>query len=98
MTFIPDPTFGVPGTAIDLAVTGASARTPAGLTADQAYEFTATEDMHFVFGDDVVDATIAAKFLPAGVPRVYKTPSSDTFVAAIRSSVDGVLFMTPIVN
>jgi len=87
---------GVPGTAVPLAFTGVSAVTGSGLTANAAYEFVATEDCHFVFGDNACTATVNSKFLAAGVPRVYKTPGTDTYVAAIRASVDGVLFMTPI--
>lgn len=87
---------GVPGTAVPLTPVAASSRTAAGLTADVEYEFACTEDCYIVFGNAACTADSNDTLIPAGIPRVYTTPSSDTYVACIRDTVNGKLRMTPI--
>lgn len=99
MTFIPNPFFGVPGTPIEIdPVTGMSDVTGQELDADQAYEFVATEDLYWTFGTNGATATTFDKLLMSGVPRVYKTPSTNRYVAAVRVSVNGKLSMFKIEN
>ena len=91
---------GQPGATVTLAFTDASAKlgggSPTTLAIGQVYELIATENCHIYMHAASVSAvaTTAHRPIPAWT-RTYLTVNSALYLAAIRNTTSGTLYLTP---
>lgn len=76
-----------------IAYTGTQARNVTALEPG-VYYLNATTALHFLQGDETVEATVASNYLPAGaVVAIEVRGETDAFVSVIRHADDGSAYL-----
>ena len=91
---------GEPGTTLTLSFTDTSAKlgggTPATLAIGKVYELIATENCHVFLHATSGSATATTSHRPIPAwTRTYLTVNSALYLAAIRNTSNGTLYLTP---
>ncbi len=83
------------GVTTKLSFTATQARTPGPVSKDvHIVRLVATETCHVAFGGPAVAATVNDLLLPAGVVEYFQVVPNASFVSAIQSATNGILYVT----
>lgn len=86
--------FRVSGTTQSFAITSTSARSALLSNTASRIRAMSNVDSHIVFADASATATVSSTPLPANTPEYFKiTPSDGNYVAVIRDSADGKVWL-----
>jgi len=94
-----DFVFGLPREANTTVISLTSSPASGFLDPESSYRIVATEDCYIDFiqvGGGPV--TTAGVFIPGNVPEIFSTDNTYSGISAMRSSVDGTLFITKMSN